>query len=78
MSSNRNIFYILILFCVAFTVFSNTLDHGFVWDDHYFVEQNPKIREAAYIKDYFTKDTIGKQFVRVINFIFANIAEGKR
>ena len=38
---------------LAFAVWGGTLGHGFVWDDQYFVVQNPALRSWSYLPAYF-------------------------
>ena len=45
---------ILILIALILTVYSNTLDNGFVWDDINLITNNVRIRYLSYIPSHFT------------------------
>ena len=46
----------LLLFLIGIVLYSNTLSGGFVWDDHYLIEYNARLKTPAAIIDFFTKD----------------------
>jgi len=50
----------LIIFCLfivlSLSIYSNSLFNGFVWDDHFLIEDNPYIKNFNHILDFFTKD----------------------
>jgi len=46
----------LVLFFISFLLYANTLSQGFVWDDHYLIEENPHLQSPREIAHFFTKD----------------------
>ncbi len=46
----------LVLFTLSFSLYFNSLFGNFVWDDHYLIDENPKISDPASIPHFFTKD----------------------
>jgi len=53
---NSRFLLILIIILTAFSLYGKTVNYQFVWDDHYLIDENPKIQHAASIKDFFRKD----------------------
>jgi len=49
-------FQLIIIFSVAFLVYSNTLSNPFVWDDIYLIEKNRWVEDFSNINFAFTKD----------------------
>src|SRR3989338_10413141 len=51
---NRTSFFIILL--LSLLLFGNTLSGGFVWDDHYLIEYNPRMKDVSAVPDFFAKD----------------------
>jgi len=49
-------FQLIIIFFIAFIVYSNTLSNPFVWDDIYLIEKNKWLDDFSNVKFAFTKD----------------------
>jgi tetratricopeptide (TPR) repeat protein len=49
----KAIVYPMVLACLVFAVFSNTLTNGFVFDDTSMIENNAAIRDSKYVRAYF-------------------------
>lgn len=49
-----NLLSCLFLFILSFSLYSNSLNNGFVWDDHILIEQSPEIRDITNLKAIFT------------------------
>lgn len=47
---------ILLLAIIALAVYFNTLNHSFVWDDHFTIVENDLITHIKYIPEIFTTD----------------------
>ena len=41
---------LLLLLALPFIVYSNSLDNGFVWDDHLYIEHNPFVQDPGNLK----------------------------
>ena len=52
--NNRISFLSLIL--LSFFLYSNTLLNGFIWDDHYLVEENSRMKSFSSVPEFFIKD----------------------
>jgi len=46
----------LILIALSLGLYANTLSHEFVWDDHYFIDENSKLEDPNFIRSAFTQD----------------------
>ncbi|MEA3305621.1 MAG: tetratricopeptide repeat protein [Candidatus Omnitrophota bacterium] len=47
---------IFLLTITALAVYFNTLNHSFVWDDHFLIEENNAIKDIKYIPEIFSTD----------------------
>ncbi len=45
-----------VIFLMGQFLYLNTLQHGFVWDDHLLINDNPQMQTIHSVKDFFTKD----------------------
>ena len=48
--------HLLIIFLVCLSVYSNTFSKGFVWDDLYQIQENPRIRSLENIPSFFSSE----------------------
>ena len=46
----------LVIFFLSLFLYGNTLFHGFVWDDHYLIPNNPQMKDISSISSFFAKD----------------------
>lgn len=51
--------YLILIILVSFGVYSNTLGNGFVYDDHFQIENNPWIKDLTHFRDIFTSHVYG-------------------
>jgi tetratricopeptide (TPR) repeat protein len=51
----------VLLSALAFIIYANAINGGFVWDDEILVQDNPAIRDWSKISDIFTQDMGGKE-----------------
>lgn len=55
-SVKKRILFIFLIIAAGFSVYFNSLDSDFIWDDEILVRDNPYIRSWSGVKDVFTKD----------------------
>jgi len=53
-NKNRNLLKIIIILFVAFFIYCNSLDNGFIYDDEFLIVYNPTVKSYSNIPEIFT------------------------